>query len=193
MNFEPGDLLLFYGRDWISRGIEIFTRGPSHVGIVTNVYQRGLLLFESTTLCDLPDEISGERRPGAQFHDPHRRIAAYPGDVFVARLSDGWKLDQHEIDWLAGWCWHRRKAGYSFEGAALAGPGLLKWTNLLPYPDNRSVFCSQLCAAALMRLNRLALEHPGVYSPATLIRRLNRCGVYGRPKSVKSLSQKVAA
>ena len=34
MPFEPGDLLLFYGRDFSSRVIEWATRGPSHVGIV---------------------------------------------------------------------------------------------------------------------------------------------------------------
>lgn len=83
MRFEPGDLLLFYGRDLSSRVIEWATRGPSHVGIVcphlrppdlscaggsgetgTGGEERRetlaprpgdtLLLFESTTLCDLP-------------------------------------------------------------------------------------------------------------------------------------------
>ena len=34
MHFEPGDLLIFYGRDFSSRVIEWATRGPSHVGIV---------------------------------------------------------------------------------------------------------------------------------------------------------------
>jgi hypothetical protein len=54
IQFEPGDLLLFYGRDLTSRMIELATRGPSHIGIVLPIYSRGLLLVESTTLCDQP-------------------------------------------------------------------------------------------------------------------------------------------
>jgi len=65
-SFEPGDLLLFYGRDLTSRIIELVTRGPSHIGICLPIYRRGLLLIESTTLCDLTDVISNRKKSGVQ-------------------------------------------------------------------------------------------------------------------------------
>jgi hypothetical protein len=184
MDWEPADILGFYGRHWKSRVIEIATRGPSHVGIVTPFYNRGPKLVESTTLCDLPDDLSGEVRAGVQFHDPRTRIDSYDGDVYLHRLSDGWKLDQHEIEWLQGWFYHRRKQVYDVRRALLSATHVLKWTSLLPYPDAGSVFCSMLCAAALMRLHRLPLDNPNVYNPASLIRELRRCGIYGPPQKV---------
>src|SRR5579872_2119148 len=120
-SFEPGDLLLFYGRDLTSRIIELATRGPSHIGINLPIYSRGLLLCESTTLCDLTDVISNRKKSGVQFHPPATRIATYRGTVHRMRLANGWKLDQAEIDFLMGWFWHRRELGYDLRDAIISG------------------------------------------------------------------------
>src|SRR6185436_10032410 len=61
MHFEPGDLLLFYGRDFSSRVIEWATRGPSHVGIV----------------CPHPPGREGEER---------RETLALPPDSFTSQI-----------------------------------------------------------------------------------------------------------
>ncbi len=180
--FEPGDLLIFFGRDLVSRTIELATRGPSHVGIVCPIYNHGTLLVESTTLCDLPCRINCIAKQGVQFHPPAERIARYPGSVRRLRLADGWKLDAAELEFLAGWFWHRRKLGYDLRDAIISGTRLFKWTALLPYADSGSQFCSELCAAALMRVGRLALENPTVYNPASLVRKLLRCGIYTPPE-----------
>lgn len=216
MNFEPGDLLLFYGRDFSSRVIEWATRGPSHVGIVcphetgagaevrretpaprpdrapppTDVNagrseRSRTLLFESTTLCDLPCALSGRTIRGVQAHDPLERIACYHGAVARLRLARAWRLNRHEIALLHQWLMNVASEPYDLRGALVSGTRLFKWSLLMPYPDLESLFCSELCAAALMRLHRMPLENPSVYNPASLVRELRRCGTYGGPKFVK--------
>ncbi len=259
MHFEPGDLLLFYGRDLSSRVIEWATRGPSHVGIVcphslgvsglmredhrethaphlgpvsSTGLQRGegewrpgvmgeerretlaphlgtvsstgsqrgegegadfcggpaerrLLLFESTTLCDEPCLLTGRCVQGVQAHDPAERIASYHGTVARLRLARAWRLNSHEIGILHEWLLNVASEPYDLRGALVSGTRLFKWSALMPYPDLESLFCSELCAAALMRLHRMPLENPSAYNPASLVRVLRRCGTYGAPRWMK--------
>jgi hypothetical protein len=223
MHFEPGDLIVFYGRDLTSRVIEWATRGPSHVGIVCSGARRGKphdgrkrkdnqstlrahkavsglpssrftkaqptqtttpLLFESTTLCDEPCALAGRRVSGVQAHDPRSRIATYPGRVALVRLTPAWRLTDHEVDRLRDWLLAVASEPYDLRGALLSGTRLFKWTALMPYPDLGSLFCSELCAAALMRLYRMPLANPSLYNPASLVRELRRCGTYGAPVSL---------
>lgn len=193
MHFEPGDLLVFYGRDFTSRVIEWATRGPSHVGIVCPhplaAQPAGstpsMLLFESTTLCEEPCLLTGRRIEGVQAHDPVSRIAGYPGKVARVRLTPAWRLNVREIGILHDWLLHVASEPYDLRGALLSGTRLFKWTALMPYPDLDSLFCSELCAAALMRLYRVPLANPSLYNPASLVRILRRCGTYAAPQLVK--------
>ncbi len=184
--FSPGDLLIFYGRDFTSRVIEWATRGPSHVGIVCPHGDHGPVLFESTTLCDLPCLLTGTCVQGVQAHEPAARVAAYPGAVARLRLAQAWRLNEAEIAILHDWLMHVAHEPYDMRGAIVSGTRLFKWTALMPYPDLESLFCSELCAAALMRLARMPLENPSVYNPASLVRELRRCGTYGAPEFVKA-------
>lgn len=184
MRWQAGDLLVFHGRDWASRAIEIATRGPSHVGIVSRSATGGHVLYESTTLCDLPDRRTGQVRPGVQIHDPQERARTYAGRVARLRLAPIWELSSGEEDLLDRMLGHLHGARYDMAGALLSGTRVFKWTALMPYPDLGSLFCSELCAAVLMRLGRLPLANPGVYHPAALVRRLRRCGVYLPPVEV---------
>jgi len=179
----PGDLLFFYGRCLTSRLIEFATRGPSHVGIVSP-FGGVPLLCESTTLCDLPCELTGVKRRGVQFHKPADRIASYEGRIARLRLADGWLLHGGEIDRLVKVLYHFRGRPYDLFGAPLSGTRVLRFTSLMPYPDLGSLFCSELCAAALMRVGRLPLSNASAYSPASLLRALRRCGTYGAPEFV---------
>ena len=206
MDFEPGDLVLFYGRDLSSRVIEWATRGPSHVGIVcshalvvppsgggagkppeggtTSGTTSGALLFESTTLCDEPCALTGKRLAGVQAHDPASRIEGYLGQVALLRLTRAWRLNLSEVGLLHNWLMHVASEPYDLPGALLSGTRLFKWTALMPYPDLGSLFCSELCAAALMRLHRMPLANPSLYNPASLVRELRRCGTYGAPQAI---------
>jgi hypothetical protein len=219
MHFEPGDLVIFYGRDFSSRVIEWATRGPSHVGIVcphevendaTESRNRkrdarpdaggfatlppkggpaNMLLFESTTLCDEPCVLTGKRTSGVQAHEPVSRIASYPGDVAFLRLMPAWRLHSREVVLLHDWLMRVACEPYDLRGALVSGTRLFKWTALMPYPDLESLFCSELCAAALMRLHRLPLSNPSLYNPASLVREVRRCGTYGPPRSLKRFEE----
>ena len=186
MRFDAGDLLIFYGRDFTSRIIEWATRGPSHVGIVCPHGDHGPVLFESTTLCETPCLLTGGCVQGVQAHEPATRIAAYPGAVARLRLTRAWRLSAAEIGLLHDWLLRVAHEPYDLRGALISGTRLFKWTALMPYPDLESLFCSELCAAALMRLARMPLENPSVYNPASLVRELRRCGTYGAPVFVKA-------
>jgi hypothetical protein len=193
--WEPGDILIFFGTDWSSRVIELATRGPSHVGIVSRRHDDCRpLLYESTTLCDLPDRLTGRQCAGVQAHEPEERVRAYFGRVARLRLAPAWRLNRYEADLLGQMLDHVHGANYDLCGALLSGTRLFKWTSLMPYPDLGSLFCSELCAAVLMRLGRLPLSNPSAYHPAALVRRLRRCGVYQPPETlVRSCFENVSA
>ena len=143
-----------------------------------------MLLFESTTLCDEPCVLTGKLISGVQAHEPESRIDGYPGDVARLRLMPAWRLGRREVELLHNWLMHVASEPYDLRGALISGTRLFKWTALMPYPDLGSLFCSELCAAALMRLHRMPLENPSAYSPASLVRELRRCGTYGAPQAV---------
>jgi hypothetical protein len=183
-HWKAGDILIFFGTDWSSRVIELATRGPSHVGIVSRQSDRGHLLYESTTLCDLPDRLTGRSCAGVQAHDPAERVQSYNGRVARLRLAPAWRLNRYEADLLGQMLQHVHGVQYDLPGALLSGTRLFKWTSLMPYPDLGSLFCSELCAAVLMRLGRLPLSNPSAYHPAALVRKLRRCGVYQAPETL---------
>ncbi|MDE2101864.1 MAG: hypothetical protein KGL39_31755 [Patescibacteria group bacterium] len=184
--FESADLLIFYGRGWISRGIELATWGPSHVGIVCDFHGLGKeILVESTTLCNLPCLVAGRPKSGVQFHRVAERLANYDGSIYRMRLLPGWKLDHYQRSRLAKSLWRLREHGYTRIGAGLsAGPPLWKASELFPYPDLGSVFCSELCAHAIMQAGPLPADNPAAYNPASLMRDLRRRCLYGRPERV---------
>lgn len=190
---NSGDLLIFFGRDLLSRVIEFATggfrgRGPSHVGIVARRYGREFV-FESTTLCDLPCALTGHKKSGVQAHLAADRVASYPGRVLRVPLRGFWRLDRHEENQLWEWAVeHFLADSYDLRDALISGTRLLKWSALLPYPDLGSVFCSELCAALLMRLHRMRLDDPARFNPASLIAELRRCGVYGAPEDFVATS-----
>jgi hypothetical protein len=178
-DWRAGDVLLFWGRSWKSRIIELVTCGPSHVGLIADAPDGSrLLLWESTTLCDLPDCIDRQHRQGVQAQDPDQRVATYDGRVARMRLAPLWHLDSLERDLLRRMTGHLHGEDYDLAGALLAGTRVFKWTRCMPYPDLGSLFCSEMVAALLMRLGRLPLGHPGRYSPASLARHLRTCGTY---------------
>ena len=189
MHFEAGDLLIFYGRELTSRVIEWFTLGPSHVAIVCPHGDDGPLLFESTTLCNEACVLTGQPVKGVQAHEPWSRIAGYPGAVARLRLMPAWRLSSRETELLHRWLLHVADEPYDLRGAILSGTRFFKWTALMRYPDLDSLFCSELCAAALMRLHRLPLTNPSLFNPASLVREVRRCGTYAAPRFLKRHSE----
>jgi len=201
-SFQPGDLVACSGTDWVSRGIQLATWspyaarglrfGPSHVAILSES-DRGLLWVESTTLCPHPCVIRGERVSGCQAHAPADRVRDYlaaGGTVDVYRLTDINQFDQKERRLLRRILFRHflwTPVGYDLGGAILSGTRAIRWLGLLPGADLHSLFCSELVAAILMRLNRLNHANPTGFSPARLLRTLVVQGKYHRVLGWSSL------
>lgn len=80
---QTGDVVLFEGQYSISRLIEKLTGCPySHVGMIIRLdgYDEPLL-FESTTLTNLPDVITGDTKEGPKIVDLKQRLLHYGEDV----------------------------------------------------------------------------------------------------------------
>ena len=127
--FISGDLVLFAGKNWESRAIALATCSPaqlilgqwfSHVAICTD-YRGRVLLFESTTLCDLACEIRRCKVRGPQAHDPRSRIHSYPGSVWRMRLARDKRLNNDERHELTEFLTSKLGEGYDYEGAAISG------------------------------------------------------------------------
>jgi hypothetical protein len=186
--FETGDLLFFYGRGLISWGIELATWGPSHVGIVCGFHGLGNeILVEATTLCNLPCLVTQKIQRGVQFHQVQDRLANYDGRIERMRLLPGWNLDHYRAGRMAKALWRLQGHGYTRDGAGLsAAPSWFKASRLFPYPDLGSVFCSELCAHALMQAGLLPPDNPAVYNPASLMHDVRRRALYGPPQPLVS-------
>jgi hypothetical protein len=191
---KPGDILACYGTDRVSRTISFGTAsvrrprrlwlGPSHVGIVVEHPSRGLLVVESTSLCDHPCVFQGRRVSGAQAHYPEQRIGDYltaGGRVDVWRLNPFWAFsdgESAEITQLLCRYFVGRHLRYDMRGAITSGTRVLCKVLSWLETDLETVFCSELLAFALMRLHRLPLDNATQFSPARLLRRLYALNVY---------------
>ena len=203
LGFQPGDIVACYGADWVSRVIQAVTwsawapaglnRGPSHIAIISES-DRGLLWVESTTLCPHPCLIRNQLVSGCQAHHPETRTQDYlkaGGRVELYRLTDINQLDREERLLLRGILFRHILScpvGYDLGGAILSGARAIRWLGLLPGADLHSLFCSELVAAILMRLNRLNHANPTGFSPARLLRTLVSQGKYHRVACWSQLS-----
>lgn len=198
MFFQHADILACYGRDALSRTIEVCTgsptikppfwrRGPSHVSIIANSPRGGdsvLALWEATTLCDQDDIITGKPKSGVQVHRIMDRLRAYPGEVRRYSLVPSWKLDKREKDLLLDILIHHHTAGYDYRGAGLSGTRI--WKLFRGYnPNPMADFCSELCAICLQRIGRMAICNPSRFNPANLISSILGSGLYDQGTWIK--------
>lgn len=198
MDWQPGDIAACYGRDLVSRTISwgcaslIAPRGlrlgPSHVAMICHQHGRPLWV-ESTTLSPRPCLVRGEPVAGVQVHDPMDRVADYlcaGGRVDIYRLVDFWRFTPEESDaltyWLVDYCVDRG-ISYDMSGAILSGRRLT--VRLLPWlgADLHTLFCSELVAAVLARMNRINHSNAARFHPARLLRRVVSTGHYERVRT----------
>ena len=191
--FHPGDIAACSGRDWTSRVISLGTAslfspsrlriGPSHVAMLCE-HQGGVIWVESTTLCRSPCLIRGNRVSGAQAHRPADRIRDYidaGGSVDLYRLSLLNLLSNAESQLLTNLLveyFVRNEHRYDLPGALLSGTRAFQLSRLFPGASLGELFCSELVAAVVMRLNRMNHANPTRYNPARLLRELVRLGKY---------------
>jgi hypothetical protein len=187
--YSAGDLLFFSGRGFYSRLIKGFTCSPlqwfrpcwgcvSHVGIISD-WHGANFLFESTTLCDEPCEITGQMRDGMQAHRPGPRVNADGGFVFHAKPNiDRSQFTAGHVKALRIWLGRQMAASYDYLGAAESAI----------HSNNANlsrVFCSEVVAGALMEIGRLPLDNPARYTPSFLVQELVRIGTYLKPARIK--------
>ena len=165
------DILLFQGRGLISRAIQAVTGSPwSHVALALRLAdQDWVLCYESTTLSDIPDLVTGSRVKGVQAVPLSQRLAAYGGSV-AWRPVEGRRYPDDEtqaVDFL------RRYRGVPYERnqvellcSALDATELGR-----NQPDASSVFCSELAALLLREVGVLGGEAPAnEFTPADFSR-----------------------
>jgi len=206
--FQSLDLLACYSPSWTGRAISYGTAsllapqrlriGPSHIAVICQ-YHGAPVWVESTTLSPHPCVIL--RRPinGVQAHLPEMRIQDYVhegGHVDLYRLSPIDRLGKKESHLLSRILIQHfigKEVTYDMGGALLSGTRLFKRTRLLPRADLNELFCSELVAAVLMRLNRMNRDNPTRYNPACLLRQLVREGTFQfeREFSLESKTRKI--
>jgi hypothetical protein len=198
--FEAGDIFACWGVDFVSRLISVQTSsvvgpvrfGPSHVAIACQstaaLSPDPFVWFESTTMTSRLCLAANRAVSGVQVHPIEDRIRDYTergGTVWQYRLmpidllttNEAFHLWQMLSEMLGGD--EQQAIGYDTRGAILSGTRVLK-RFLFSEQQLESVFCSELIAAVLMRLNRMNRRDPGWYNPARLIRTLVRSGTYER-------------
>lgn len=200
MSIQPGDLFACRGRDRVSRLISWGTArllapaglrvGPCHVAIAARHGRHGMLWVESTAFGSALQQGEGcviRKRvaDGCQAHTLANRIDYWRavGSVEVYRLAPIESLSTEESGLLSEILFkHFVEPGirYDWPHVVLAGTRVLKRTDLMPAETRDALFCSELVAAVLMRLGRLARGNPTRYSPADLLRELVRNGTYHR-------------
>ncbi len=195
----PGDIIACYGADAVSRLISFGTFspfaprglrvGPSHVGIVSGEPGGEMLFVESTTKSAKPCQIAGKPVAGVQAHSVNERLAEYEAAGGHCRLFRLTSIDRFtfveecllwsllRIHFLRTDSEELGGVGYDYGGALISGTRVLKFSRLLS-ANLDAVFCSELIAALLMRLNRMCRANPTRYSPVSLLRQLVRAGTY---------------
>jgi len=186
---KAGDIIGFSGRSWLSAAINIATYGIplwgiSHVGIMANVADGRLLIFESTSLEDLPCEISHENFTGTQAHKLEDILRAYKGKAYLYPLYR--PLYPNEDERLTEFLMETIHVPYDAMGAfRSAGVGLSWIESLFREQSLTSIFCSEWCAAAYAVVGLHATDHVSRWSPNRLCRHLRRHGILCKPKRLK--------
>jgi len=186
---KPGDLIGFSGEGFTGDIINLGTYGIPrwgicHVGIMGEAKDGRLLLFESTTLDDLPCEITGARFDGTQAHQLDAVLQRYRGKVWhypFYRPFYGFER-KRLTEFLMGTI----HVPYGMMDAfRSADNGLSYFELLLHGTDLHRIFCSEWCAAALSYCGVWPTTNFGRWNPNKLLRHLRIHGVLCRSRRLK--------
>lgn len=175
-DLKTGDLVLFSGASFFSSVIRWAIGGKwSHVGVVVRspALPGRVLLWEATTLADLPDAETGVPRAGVQLVFLSDRIATYDGE-FKLRALDAPVTGEMEAALAA-----RRTAlagrPYEREKVELVRAAFGGWLGEARGERLDSLFCSELVAEAYQAMGLLPEPPDGppsnAYTPRHFARR----------------------
>lgn len=185
---KTGDVIAFSGFGHKSVIVNLVTFGwpywwASHIGIVGE-YQGEQLLFESTTLSDIPCVVQGKSIKGVQAVRLTDRVKSYNGRVYhypVYRPLFGFESDRLNEFLLS-------KIGmpYDLHGGMRSATHGLSWLeSRFKGEDLNYIFCSELCAAAHARIGLLQTTSASRWNPNRLIRYERRTGILKRPRRLR--------
>jgi hypothetical protein len=185
MDIRAGDVIAFSGDGGISFVVNILSYGVpwvsiSHLGIMGE-HEGELLIFESTTLSNIPCAIQGESIEGVQAVRLKDRVEKYDGKVFhyplVDQLFGGGKrkLSQFLHDQIG--------KPYDLIGALRAGGKIWAWLEAqLREEDLNFLFCSELVAASLRHIGRLETDSASRWNPNQLVRHGLKENILHKPR-----------
>lgn len=188
--FSPGDVILFRGRNLKSFCIAaasctpsqwLTDCAPSHCAIISSWRDR-TMLFESTTLCDVPCEILRRKVRGVQAHTPLSRIESYRGRVWLMRPLD--PLVHWQQVKLADACLSHVGDEYGWSDLVRAGSILGRLRTWIPRPHNPD--CAHYVLSVLRDACVLGRNlAPSTKSPAWVARTLPYQEIYAPPVRLK--------
>jgi len=178
MGIKAGDLVAFSGANYVSDMVNLATWGLprwgiSHVGIVAKVDDR-LLLFEATTLGEVPCEITGVPFNGTQAHSLN--FGGYKGRVWYYPLYR--ELYERESTRLTAYLISILQTPYDDLGALRSAR--LSFLG----QDLTSLFCSELVAAAYANIGILP-SNASRWNPNCLVRLLRKRAILRKPIRVR--------
>ncbi len=187
---KPGDVIGFSGAGLTGDLINIGTFGIPrwdicHVGIMGEAQDGRLLLFESTTLDDLPCEIYGAQFDGTQAHQLDTALSSYREKIWHYPLYR--PLYDSERQRLTNFLMGTIHVPYSkmaaFRSADFLGMSLFE--SLLGETNLHHIFCSEWVAAAHSYLGLWPTTNAGRWNPNHLIRFLRAHGVLCKARRLK--------
>ncbi len=188
--FKPGDVIGFSGKSWESAFVNVCSYGipwfgTSHVGILAqDPKTKKLLLWESTTLGELPCIIKGKKFAGTQAHDLYDVVKSYDGFVYHYQLYR--TLYRHESKRLSQFLVGTLGIPYDLVGALRSGGfGYSMIESIFRRQDLASIFCSEWCAAALACIGVFRTTNASRWSPNVLVRSMRKGGIIKKPRRIK--------
>ncbi|MCA9248957.1 MAG: hypothetical protein KDA42_17645 [Planctomycetales bacterium] len=204
IHWEAADILAFSGNSAVSLGIKIGScSSVSHVGAIGWTPRRQLrqladggvlrtenanfygwidrhLLYESTTLANVPCAVTGKQIEGVQAHDPDARIRDYNGQVWLYRLLPAWRrdFDESKCTRLTGHLLSRIGQQYDGRGAILSGTRIVKHFWAWRRVDRSSLFCSEYLASVLQHVGLFPISNASKITPGGLIETLIDAEIY---------------
>ena len=194
LHCKSGDVIGFSAGDPLGAAINVSTlgwpcwppcwRGLTHVGIIANGNNGDLVLWEATTLCDLPCVHCGESHGGLQAHLLATRIKQYCGPVWHYPLKQG--LDTTQRLQLVRHSKKYHNRSYDFEGAMQSRVLCLGWFwQRYGREELSSLFCSEFVASALNATEVWDTPNASIWNPNRLARTLVATGITGKPRRLK--------
>jgi len=185
---QPGDIIAYSGAGWPSVIVNLGSYGipwlhASHVGIIGE-YKGEMLVFESTSLSNVPCVIQGKPFVGTQAVRLEDRMAAYKGRMWHYPLCR--PLFDTENECLTEFLTAHIGIAYDLVGALRSGGVALSWfESWLRKEDLGLIFCSEFCVAAHRNIGLLRTDNVSRWNPNRFIRYERRENILLKPWRLK--------